>query len=659
MAILSFDICFFFLRVICEAGKSLSNNKLYKFGGFELDAELLVLYRQGEVVALRPKALETLSVFVRSKGAVVLKDDLIEKVWPDTFVEENSLSRNVHELRKALSSLEAGDYVETIPRRGYRFIPEVTVSGGSDDDSPNDKTSTVDALGALAPSHRSPVRWHFITIVLLGVFLVSSFTIWWGFSSYGRLSDIPLNKRDFRSVAILPLNPLVEGEENEILSMGLSDQLISKIARLNLFAVRPLSSVRKYKDPERNVLEIGEELGVDAVLTGTFFRNNGRIKINMRLLDVRDGAQIWTRSFEEAEEDLIRLQEVVAIDVANSLVDVLTVDESRRLKKRATENPEAYKLYLEGKFFADKRSEKGLVKSIELFEQAYKLDPEFAEAYVGFADANWLRTEGMRGYSSPNELVPRIRAAIRRALELDPELASAYTTLADIQMYQDWDSRSAEKNFKKAIELDPNLDKAHHWYAWLLLAEGRIEEAKKEMETASQLNPTSLVIATEIGYPWFGDKDYKEAVSRFRSATRLDDTYLDAHIGLFRAFLELGDRSGMKTELEKIRELTASDATVYLYCLGRSQAFDGDLNAARKTLATLIRRRESGEYVSPVYLSVLSIDTIQEPEAFRWLKEGLEERNDFMPFLEITPEFEKIRNDPRFHEITRKLKAAG
>jgi len=628
--------------------------QLYRFRGFELDAGLLVLYRNGEVVPLKPKALETLLVLVRSEGAVISKDDLLEKVWPDTFVEENSLPRNIHELRKELGSLEAGEYIETIPRRGYRFIPEVTVSGRSEE-LPDTQREVEESSIRQEPEETRRIRWHLVAIVLVGIFLLSSFTVWWKFSGNEGLSGVPANKRNFKSIAILPLNPIVKGETNEVLSLGLSDQLISRISGLGLFHVRPLSAVRRYTDSETDALEVGAELGVDAVLTGTFFRNKGRIWINLRLLDVRDGAQVWTRSFEEAEGDLLRLEETVSVNVAQSLVETLTADETRRLKRRSTDDPDAHRLFLEARFFAEKRSEDGLVKSIELFKRASEIDPEFAEAYVGFADANWLLTEGMRGYGSPNELVPRIRKSLTRALELDPDLAGAYTTLADVQMFHDWDRRAAEKNYRKALELDPNLEKAHHWYAWLLMAEGRIDEAEREMRIAHELNPTSLVIATETGYPFFASKQYDKAVVQFRSATGLDDTYLDAHIGLFRAYRELGDSAGMKNELERIKELTASDATVYLYCLGRERAFAEDMAAAEEILNALLRRREQGPYVSPIYLAVLSLDTGKSSELFKWLEEGFKERNDFMPFLKITPEFEPVRDDPRFIDLTRRL----
>ena len=632
----------------------MQGKQLYRFGRFELDADLLVLYWNGEVVPLKPKALETLLVLVQNEGTVVSKDELLEEVWPDTFVEENSLSRNIHELRKELTLIEGGEYIETIPRRGYRFVQGVSFSG-----HPEHIPDTQTILGETFPQQwrEAPkqIRWHFVAIALVGIFLLSSFTVWWEFSGSEGLSGVPSNKRNFKSIAILPLSPLESSEDDQILSLGLSDQLISRISGLGLFKVRPLSAVRKYTDAETDPLEVGAELGVDAVLTGTFLRNNGKIRINLRLLDVRDGAQVWARSFEEAEGDPLLLEEMVSVNVAQSLVDTLTVDETRRLKQRATDDPEAYKLFLEARFFADKRSEAGLVKSIELFKRASEIDPDFAEAYVGFADSNWLLTEGMRGYDSPNELVPRIRKSVTRALELDPNLAGAYTTLADIQMFHDWDRRAAEKNYRKALKLDPNLEKAHHWYAWLLMAEGRIDEAKREMRIAHELNPTSLVIATETGYPLFASKDYEEAVVQFRSATRLDDTYLDAHIALFRAFRELGDRAEMKSELERIKELTASDATVYVYCLGREQAFEGELAAAQEALNALIRKRESGQYVSPIYLAVLSLDTGRKSELFRWLEEGFRERNDFMPFLKITPEFEPIRDDPRFVDLSRRL----
>ena len=321
----------------------MSDSELYRFGGFELDAELLVLYRNGEIVQLKPKALETLRVLVKSGGAGVSKEDLIEEIWPETFVEENSLSRNIHELRKALSELEEGEYIETIPRRGYRFIPEVSqpVDHELVDMPADDVGRTVPASETRKEPGR--VRWHFVAIVLLGVFLLSSFTLWWEFSGYNNSSDVARNKRSIKSVAILPLATLQKSPEDEALSMGLSDALIGKIADFRLFAVRPLSAVRKYGLSDMSAIKIGQELRVDAILVGTIQRSGNKLRVNLHLWDVRDGAQLWTRSFEEVESDLFRLQEAMALQVAEDLVVDLTDSETKGLKKRPTENQNAYK----------------------------------------------------------------------------------------------------------------------------------------------------------------------------------------------------------------------------------------------------------------------------------------------------------------------------
>ncbi len=624
----------------------------FEFGGFRLDAAEMRLWRASDILQVAPKAIEILVLLVSHQGEIVSREQIMDEVWGDAFVEDGNLNVHISNLRKVLAdnSVEKTDFIETIPKHGYRFLIEVRT--GDSDEELSDERAEPDARPRIEPTNRRrQVRWHLVTIVLLGTFLVSSFSLWLRFGDGSGLSGIPVEDRKINSLAVLPFTRLDKKGGNEVLSLGITDALISRLGSLNRFAVRPLTAVSRFPESGKDPIEFGKELKVDAALVGTIQDADDKLRINVRAIDVRDGAILWTGSFDESGRDILNLQDSLSIRVANGLLSEISRGETKLLTRRITDDPEAYRLYMQGKFFLGKRNEKGIRRSIGYFEDALKLDPDFAEAYVGIADANWLLSEGKRGYSSPRDVIQKVRKSIARALEINPELADAYVTLADVQMYHDWDHKSAESSFLKAIRLNPYLDKAHHWYAWLLISDRRFEKAEAHFKIARELNPTSLIIAAESGYPSFAKGDFGRAIGFFEAALELDPTFLDAHIGLFRSYRATGKAERAARELIEIKRQESEKSIIYLCYRGLMLTTLKKFPEARAVLSELERRRRDGEYVSPIHLAALALETDGKQVALDWLEEGLDERNDTMPFIYVMPEFAALRTEPRFQEI--------
>lgn len=501
----------------------------YEFGEFRLDAEPPCLWRDGKPVQIFPKALEVLVLLVRQHGAVVSREELLENVWRDCFVEEANITYTVSQLRKTLDERDKNHFIQTIPKRGYRFaadVREVNRSG--------------DATAAAAPVSVNPppaqIRWHFIGVILLGLFFVTSFAAWWNLDDRKGLSSVPVGERNIRTVAVLPLKTLTETEQSKALSIGLTDLLISRLGSLNRFAVRPLSSVKDYTKGDRDPLKFGEELKVDAVLEGTLQTVDNRLRVNLRLWDVRDGAQLWQDSFDSAEADFFNLQDTISTRVTNSLVAQLIEKDREILAKRDTENRDAFQAYWRGRFFLEKRNP---AKASDEFQQAINLDAHYALAFAGLADAYIWQANFTS--SADSELYEKAETATGKALALDPQLADAHSSLGRIKYSHDWDWRGAEESFRRAIELNPNGVNAHQYYARLLTTLGRYDEALAEIYKARELDPRSA----DLGVPLFAILEkqgkFEEGLKVLQATLEMDKDSQFARRGTAKLYLLKGD----------------------------------------------------------------------------------------------------------------------
>src|SRR5262245_60300547 len=451
-----------------------SANRVYEFGPFRLDTGNHLLLRDDEAIQLKPKVVDTLLALIESRGRVIGKDELIERLWPDTIVEESNLSQNIYLLRKTLGEGPSQqNYIETVPKRGYRFVAEVrevseapaaevaqVVEPGAEASQATEKPNGIDAASAKeeAVGRRNAnlpsllkARWSAhprLVVASFALLGLAAAAIYLGVSSW---SKPPKAGAPVRSIAVLPFKPIGAAQRDEILELGMADTLITRLSNLRQIVVRPTSAVRMYTGLEQDPVAAGRELKVDAVLEGSVQKSAERIRVTARLVNVRDGSALWTGQFDEQSADIFKVQDRVSEQAARTLAMGLTDEEKQRLARRYTDNIEAYQLYLSGRYFLYKVTPEGNRKGIEYFQQAIDKDPAYALAYTGLADCyiqlgNWQMLP-------PNESFPKAMAAAEKALKLDDALAEAHISLASVKS-SSWDWASAEADFKRAIDLN-------------------------------------------------------------------------------------------------------------------------------------------------------------------------------------------------------------
>ena len=637
----------------------------YEFAEFRLDAENHTLWRGGELVQIFPKSLEILVLLVDRKGAIVSREELLETVWKDTFVEESNITYTISLLRKTLGSK---NYIQTVPKRGYRFTAAVR------EVSENGKAAVAAALsnenGALSPAEaaivapqgavpsapKAQIRWHFIAIILLGLLLVTSFAVWLKFSDRQGLSGLPVGERNIRTVAVLPFKTLNEGEQTKALSFGLTDSLISRLGSLNRFGVRPLNSVKGFTESDQDPLKFGEALKADAVLEGALQQTENRLRVNVRLWDVRDGAQIWQETFDSAEADLFKLQDAISTRVTQSLVAELLEKDREILTRRYTDNPEAFRAYFRGRAILDAKNPDNFERAIDEFQRAAALDPTFALAYVGFADA-FSRLGFNSSGKQAEEFYAKSKASANKALALDPQLAEAYAALGQVKRIYDWDWAGAEKDFKRAVELNPNFARAHLWYALLLSALGRYDEALAAVKRAIEIDPLSPDMKAGHLILLEGRGEYAEALRLARENVKFNKEYRIGkrsvatflfHLGEYPEVIEIGEQELPEKNSQKFAWLSLL-ATAYLK-IGQTEKADEKL-----------RQLEELSQTEPKALYALAENYAERgraDEAIAALEKCFELREERLMWLKVEPRFAALKDDARFQEILRKMNLA-
>jgi DNA-binding winged helix-turn-helix (wHTH) protein/TolB-like protein len=443
--------------------------RIYEFGPFRLDAGERVLLRGGQPEPLSPKALEVLLMLVESSGHIVEKGDLMNRVWADSFVEEGNLKVTVSILRKALEA-DAGDrqFIETVPRRGYRFVANVkelasesaelvvrertTASITIEESGEGKEREQEKALAAPKRESRVSLPVAISCLAVIGLAIAGVY-LWTSRTAPGS---------EMKSIAVLPFKPVAADVRDESLEMGIADTLITKLSNIRNLTVRPMSAVRKYSGLEQDAVLAGRKQRVDAVLDGSIQKVGEKVRVTVRLMSVTDGGTLWTSHFDEKFTDIFAVQDSISKRVAETLAIRLSHEERTLLTKHYTENTEAYQLYLKGRYYWSKRTDEGIKKGIEYFQQAIEKDPLHALAYADLARS--YKSSSYYGIYPPSEALPRSKEAVRKALEIDKSLAEAHMALASILETSDWNWQAAEEEFKLAIELKPNDATSHHLY---------------------------------------------------------------------------------------------------------------------------------------------------------------------------------------------------
>ncbi len=637
----------------------------YEFDAFRVNEQERVLFRDGEPVPLPPKVFETLLALVRESGHVIEKDELIKRVWPDTFVEENNLSQYISTLRKSLGDgPHEHRYIETVPRRGYRFAAGVREVWEGDGElvaathtkislKVKEETEEIEEraqemarpVAATLPASRLKRRALLTAILLVACLITAAFWM----SRPKNSADGANERPGFRSVAMLPFAPVGESGGDKLIGLGMADALIQRLGHNERAIVRPIGAVYKYSDLApldtrdtpfglTDKIIAGEELGVDLLLHGTVERAGGRIKVTAQLVGMKGKAPLWIERFDEEESRIFAVQDALAARVARTLAP--PGQESKLPSHRHTQNLEAYESYLSGLYFWNKRDSGDLNRSVLHFREAIRRDPDYALAHVGLAAAYSM------GNFGDSEAAARAAGA---ALELDPTLGEAHATIGFRKMFVGYNLAEAEKDFERAIVLSPNYASAHHWYALLLAARGSFDEAVARMHRALEIDPHSLIINADLGQIYYFAKDYDRAVAQCRKVLAIDPNFRIARYYLYLAYTEKGMHREAFDEYINDQKHLGIIAPATLDELVKAYETEG----IRGFWRAQSRRPENGWYTVAAYHAYLG----ENDKALYWMQKAVESKGDgfWFVYVKVDPAFDALHADPRFQELVRRF----
>jgi TolB-like protein/DNA-binding winged helix-turn-helix (wHTH) protein/Flp pilus assembly protein TadD len=627
---------------------SRTNRVVFRFGDFELDLPTGELRHQGNSTPLQNQPARILALLLEHPGEVVTREEFRESIWPDgTFVDfELALNTAIRKLRKALDDDAANPkLIETIPRIGYRFIGTVTGNGGHHEHIGVGAPSSVSGQTAIGgqrdasppPSSRNWGRMSAAIVVLLAI----AFFAWRVFAP----NRAPSAGLVIHSLAVLPLENLTGDPNQEYLVDGLTDSLITNVARIRSLAVISRTSVMAYKGTRKPMREIAQELHVDAVIEGSVSEANGVIRVNAQLLRGDNDTHIWAGQFEGDLKDVLRLQSEVTEAIAKQIHVEVMPPAAPVSGAHADVNSQAYEPYLRGRYFLNKRDDEAYATAIGYFQQAISADPNFAQAYSGLADCYILEELDGRG----DEGFEGARAAAKHALELDESLPEAHSTLGSISALYDRKWIEAEREFKRAIELNPSYAPAHQWYAVLYLAPvGRLDDALVEMEQAHDLDPLSTIIETDLGFVHYLRREYSAAIDDFKKTLELDPTFLPAHFRLAYVYEVLGRFDDFAKEREAVSRSDRPKPPISSETIEKAYQ-GGGIEGYQKIFEDYYSKsgNPSGE------LAFLRTGQHDIDGAFRVFF-ALADRHDLSLFyLLVDPIFDPIRSDPRYKKLVK------
>jgi len=627
-----------------------------RFGVFELDLRAGELRKHGLQVRLQEQPFQVLAMLLEHPGELVTREELQKKLWPaDTFVDfDHGLNKAISKIREALSdSAESPRFVQTVARRGYRFLADVkavdTVPVRSQNlatqshptaevrDRP-DRADKLPTLYRLLPS----LTWK--ALVLVALLLAGALTAW---RVHSRNNPSPV----IRSLAVLPLESLSSDASQDYFADGMTDELISDLGQISALRVISRTSVMRYKHTRKPLPQIARELNVDAVVEGTVLRSGDQVRITAQLIEASADKHLWSQSYEGELRDTLALQNQVASAIADQIRINVNPQEQAALKTVRVVNPQAYESFLKGRYFWNKRTADGLKVALAYFNQAIEEDPNYAQAYSGLADTYALLGDWQYAVMTPKEALPKAKAAATKALELDGALGEAHNSLAFCLDGFDWDFNSAGKEFQRAIELNPGYATAHHWYAWHLSLLGRHDEAIAEMKKAEALDPLSLIINADLAELLVLAHSYDESIRQSRKTIEMDPNFALAHNQLAQAYLQKHMNDDAIAELQKASHLSGGSSTV-LANLARAYAATGKRSEVIKLLNDL-KKRSNPIYSHGSEIAVVYVALGDKDQAMNWLEKSYEER--FNPGVLLRPGFDSLRSDPRFEDLVRRI----
>jgi len=636
-------------------------NRLAQFGSFHLDLDQRVLSKDGNYVPLPPKDIETLLVLVEAGGRIVEKSELLEKVWPGIFVEEGNLTRHIFNLRQALESEDSStnNYIETIPKRGYRFVAPVAylnppisktpkTSRSSDDEALAQTNSTEFGKphALLSPEIQATSnrpRLALATAALLALAVA-------GYFSYMYFKPPPILASHRVMLAVLPVQNLSGNSSQDYVDDGLTEELIAQLGRLNpqQLGVIARTSSMAYKDTRKTIGQIGHELGVDYVLETSLRQFNGHLRFTAQLVRTSDQTHLWAQEYDKQAGDLISIQDEIGRTVADQIRVKLSPPASDHVQPLRTVNTESHEAYLEGRYSMNRRSKDSLTKGIEFFQQAIEKDPSNARAYAGLADSYNLMV--FYGYLESSLGIVHAKEAAERAIALDDSLAEGHAALAYVNFMWLWDWAVAEQEFRRAIELNQNYSTAHHWFALYLAAMNRSQEAAEEIKKAEILDPRSPIVKSAAGWIYYFTRQPQLAAEECRSALQLDPKFMIAHSVLGLSYEESGEYDRAIAEFRRSIELSGIQQPTYLGYLGHAYAVSGRRDEAREVLRELDESAKVG-HVGLLNKAVIYAGLGDKEEAMKTLREAATQNDASRVWLRVNPQLDNLRSDSRFNAL--------
>lgn len=595
---------------------------------------------------------QVLRLLIERRGEIVSKSEFFEEVWEGGFVEDNNLTVTITSLRKVLGdNAKQARFIENIPRKGYRFVSDVeTLTRVAE-------SKTAGRIAALETRQRERPKTSFTgrlvavgaAVILIVIMAIVSF----GYKEFWPASRPATKPID--SIAVLPFSDPTA--ENEYLADGLTESIINDVSRITRLRVIDRNSAFHYKNEPLDAAKAGRELNVRVVVSGQVERQGDSFVINVEMFDAESNSQIWRQQFRRRANDLFAIQQEVSEAIAKNALSGSEEMEQRRPAKRPTNDPEAYELYLKGRYHWNKRAEADILRSIELFRAAIDRDPTFAKAYIGLADAYTLGD--LRNTSiTRDEKIALSRGAVRRALEIDDTIGEAYASMAINKCYYDWNFAGAESDYRKAVELTPNDATSHHWYAEFLSMQGRFDESYAEYEKALSLDPLSLPIRTDMAFSRYYSRDYDKAIELLNLARQIDPEYRLTYNFLMFTYREKGmfleAINAYEQDIRAQYDANGRSSKSYINIMRHITEVRNEgsnLTAERYWRAEL----EFEDDPAPNYKAVAYAKLGEKDKAFEYLERAYKEHYSGMVWLKVTPELDGIRDDPRFQDLLKRV----
>jgi len=633
-----------------------------RFGVFELNLKSGELRKGGLKVKLQPQPFKVLSILAGRSGEAVTREELQQQVWgSELFVDfERGLNVCIQQIRGALNDdADAPRFIETLPKRGYRFLPAVerisepsrVVDQNEIHETSANSSSIVSQSPTSEPHSTTKPKSRKLTVIAVSIAALLLLALY-----FVKAPNSILRRRGIRSIhsiAVLPLDNYSSDPEQQYFADGMTEALTAELSQIRGLRVPSRTSVMLYKRANKPLREIARELDVDALVEGSVTRSGDRVGITVQLLDGLRDQHLWGEHYERDSRDVLSLQHELARAITEELKISLTPEEQKHLKSTEPINPDAYSSYLHGRYYWYKRTNEAFQKSIQYYEQAISSDANYAPAYAGLADSYALLGSSPNDALPPNVAMPKAKAAAQKALQLDAGLAEAHASLAYVSMVYEWDWHTAEKEFQRAIEINPHYAGAHEWYAQLLAAQGRENDALAEVKKARDADPMLVLMHAAVAEVLYYSRRYDEVIAQGQQTLELDPNYPLAHFHLGRAYTAKGMYPEAIAEFQKA-ESSLGETPAIITAIGYASAKAGDHSAARKALDEL-RAQSKQKYVPSLYFAAICAGLSDTKEGVSWLEKAYQEHDDYLVYLRVDPMADPLRSSPHFQALLQKL----